>query len=682
MSYIFHRKTRYMVFAVISIILCAVVIGFAYSQEGPLVPDLPVCIGLSAVIALLLLLMFPTKRREAGYRITQYLINFLTIILSPAAAVLLVQNYTLDPFRIYPKMMGVNILFYFLVYLILVCVLGSFRAGYIAGDLIFLIIGISNYFVVQFRGSPIVPWDFFSLGTAASVAGNYTYEIYWRFAVSTIGFLVLIALDLKNSVRLHPVVRIVLGLIFAAGLVASTIALQDKEVKTKLGMDMTLFTPNVRYRNNGFLAAFLGNLHLINVQEPSGYSVSAVEEIQEEISQAHKEEDGKNSRENAQKLLAEGKMPHIILVLNEAFSDLQALGPFRTDQDYMPNFRALMEEGESGQIMVSVKGGNTANSEYELFSGDTMAFLPAGSVVYQQFIRDNIPVLPSYLASLGYETTAIHPYLATGWDRDKVYPLLGFHEFLSQNDFVDPEYLRIYISDHSALEKITQVFEQQKENGPQFIFEITMQNHSGYSKEYPGFTEEVHLVDLTYENIQTRAAEKYLTLVKHSDDALGEMMEYFRTVDEPVIVVMFGDHQPSDYVTDVIKRLVGYEPEKSVEEAQKAYLVPFFIWNNCGLEFDIPELTSLNYMGVNLLKGAGLPLTQYHEFLLDMQEQIPAISAGAYVDTEGNYYSFDEKNEVFDDILNRYNILQYNHMTDISNRVTSLFGVPAGDAAE
>ena len=182
--------------------------------------------------------------------------------------------------------------------------------------------------------------------------------------------------------------------------------------------------------------------------------------------------------------------------------------------------------------------------------------------------------------------------------------------------------------------------------------------------------------------VQTRAAEKYLTLIKHSDEALGEMMEYFRQVDEPVILLMFGDHQPSDYVTDVIKRLVGYDPEKSLEEAQKAYMVPYFIWNNCGLTFDVPQLTSLNYMAANILKTAGLPLTQYHEFLLDLQEELPAISAGAYVDTDGVYYSFDEKNEVFDEALNRYNILQYNHMTDISNRVTSLFGQPAADVAQ
>ena len=116
--------------------------------------------------------------------------------------------------------------------------------------------------------------------------------------------------------------------------------------------------------------------------------------------------------------------PNIIVIMNEAFSDLSVLGDFKTNIDYMPNMRQMMKEYGGGNLMVSVKGGNTANTEYEFLAGDTMAFLPEGSVVYQQFIHDNVPALPSYLAGLGYDTIAIHPYNASGWERDKVYNLL------------------------------------------------------------------------------------------------------------------------------------------------------------------------------------------------------------------------------------------------------------------
>ena len=329
--------------------------------------------------------------------------------------------------------------------------------------------------------------------------------------------------------------------------------------------------------------------------------------------------------------------------------------------------------------MVSVKGGNTANTEYEFLSGDTMAFLPAGSVVYQQYIKDEVPTLASYLRDLGYSTTAIHPYLASGWDRDTVYPLMGFEEFLDIDTFSDPLYIRNYISDESAFDKVIEVFENKEEGESAFIFEVTMQNHSGYSKEYPGFEESVFLTgyEESQKNTQIRAVEKYLTLIKASDSAFEKLIGYFETVEEPTVIVMFGDHQPSDYITNVISRLTGYDMESSLEEYQKTYEVPYVIWNNMGLELgENMELTSVNYLAACLLESLDLPLTQYQEFLLQLREELPVICAGAYIDKDGVYHSYSEEDAVYGDLLNNYNILQYNHLTDWKNRVDSVFAQP------
>ena len=683
-DYFFHKKAIYRVISAAMGLLMAGLIYAAYLNEGMTGYDLPLAVAAALGILFLVMKVFPGKNAFGGRRAVRVIVNVLTVLGTPFAAMMLLQNFTLDPLRIYPLMMLANAVFYYLAYLLLSFLFGSFRAGYIVADVIFAIIGVGNYFIVQFRGSPIVPWDLFSIRTAASVAGNYTYDISWRFVFTLFGFLALIALDLKNTIKCSVAVRIIGVILCTAGLAAATWALQRSDVKSKLGMDVTLFTPNVRYRNNGFLAAFLGNLHLINVQEPSGYSVNAVKQIQREIHDATAGSDGQNSLQAAQQMVSEGRMPNVVVIMDEAFSDLQVLGRFNTDEDYMPNFRKLMGQC-GGHLMVSVKGGNTANTEFEFLAGDTMAFLPAGSVVFQQFIRDNIPALPSYLASLGYETTGIHPYLSTGWDRKRVYPLLGFEEFLSKEAFSGAKTLRDWISDEAAFDKIKEVLEQKKDEGitdPQFIFEVTMQNHSGYSPEYPGFTERIHLTDLTYSTVQTKAAEKYLTLIKYTDEALGDLMTYFESISEPTIVVMFGDHQPSDYVTNVIDHLTGYDPEVSLEEAQKSYIVPYFVWNNFGMNFNAPTMTSVNYLAVDILQAAGIPLTQYQQFLLALQPQLPVVCQGTLIDAAGNYYSTDEiKESPYAQILNTYNILQYNHMNDIRNRVTSVFAKPAGDAA-
>ena len=137
---------------------------------------------------------------------------------------------------------------------------------------------------------------------------------------------------------------------------------------------------------------------------------------------------------------------------------------------------------------------------------------------------------------------------------------------------------------------------------------------------------------------------------------------------------MFGDHQPSDYVTNVIDRATHYDPNSpDLEEAQKSFIVPYVVWSNTALEMESQELTSLNYLAADILQGLHMPLTDYQYFLLQLQKQIPVICAGAYVDTSGQYHSFDEDDETNGEMLGTYHKLQYNHMTDIAHRVWSIY---------
>ena len=156
----------------------------------------------------------------------------------------------------------------------------------------------------------------------------------------------------------------------------------------------------------------------LNVKVPDGYDEDAVEAIFDE----YKDVDTGISK------TPEDELPSIIVIMNEAFSDLSVLGDFVTNDDVIPFINSLEEDTIKGLLHVSVLGGNTANTEFEFLTGSTMAFLPAGSIPYQQYIDRETPNLTSQLADLGYKTTAIHPYYASGWRRNKVYPLFGFEK--------------------------------------------------------------------------------------------------------------------------------------------------------------------------------------------------------------------------------------------------------------
>ena len=592
----------------------------------------------------------------------------------------------------FSSMFMLNMLLYYLFFLSLAFLFGSFSAGYAAAAAILMGVAIVNFYVQQFRGTPIVPWDFLSIRTAANVAGGFEYKIYWQMLLATFGFvfLLLTAGKMKAKLRFLPV-RIGAFVIAAAALVILISGLQKDEQKSFWGIDTTLFTPNVRYTKNGFWPAFLSNISFLNIDRPDGYSAKKAAEIAQEADREYSAPEKADSSLSSEKPSAQH--PNIIVIMNEAFSDLSVLGDFNTSEDYMPNFRSLMEEYTGGHLMVSVKGGNTANTEYEFLSGDTMAFLPQGSVVFQQYINSEIPTIATYLKQFGYETIGMHPYQGSGWERNRVYPLMGFDEFLDQNAFSGADKLRNYISDKGAFDKVIELFENKEEGTRQFQFLVTMQNHSGFSPKDTdnGFREEILLTDAPAQTASVVTAERYLTLIRYSDQAFGELIDYFgKHVTEPTMIVMFGDHEPNDYVTEVIDNLVGNDSfvtasdnsgaadatEESLEDVQKHYQVPFVIWNNFGVEKneDI-ELTSVNYLGAMLLEEAGFPLSDYHKLELNLQKKIPALAAGAWTDQDGGFHSWTErdKDETYSTLINNYNILEYNHLIDTKNHVEEVF---------
>ena len=631
------------------------------------------------------------------------ILSAMLYLLLPLAVVCALENYTHVITDLAPLILVLNLLFFYVLYGLLTALTGSVRMGFRLATLVPMLFGLTNYFVVSFRGSPIVPWDLLSFGTAASVADNYEFVLSWKAFYSVLAFIWMILLSSKSTVRLgRKKLRVISIAAYAALMFLYVGEIQNSAVQSFFGMDTTLFTLNVLYRNNGIAAAFLGNLRFLNIEQPSGYSVDKVEALMKQVEENAKNEPETDAQgetvqatqgetvqatqaETVQATQAEtnataeteapassGQYPNIVVIMNEAFSDLSVWGDFATSEEVMPFFKSLQQEAVGGELYVSVKGGNTANTEFEFLTGDTMGFLPKGSIPYQQYINDETPSLASYLKTLGYSTTAIHPYNRTGWDRDTVYEKFGFDEFLDKDSFSSPYRLRGYISDKSAFDKIREQFSIKGDDERKFIFEVTMQNHGGYSRETPDFNIYLTLPEVTGKTTSVVATEKYLTLINQTDRALEELIDYFKEQDEPVIVVMFGDHQPSDYITNVIQRICGATTSDSLADLEQGYRVPFVMWSNYGLEHKYYDGISVNYLSSILMENAGIPLTGYQTFLKKLMETLPVINANVYRDADGNFYNYED--DAYSGELKDYQMLQYNHLVDKKHRDDAFFG--------
>lgn len=594
-------------------------------------------------------------------------------LLAPVVIFYLFEWYTHNPWEdIRWDLQLMNIFFFEIVMVLLYSLLGRLHIALLLETVVFMLYGLVNYYVLTFRSQPIQPWDFFSIGTAASVAGDFNYMPNKRVLLVLVGFVVLIAVELlfcKNRLK-HTVLRFYHGPLkswaFRAPAAVGALALlvtfvsllHDEEfVQQEMRMYDKLFTPTVMSERNGTAMAFLLELQYIDVEKPEGYDREEAEAFfAVEASAAVTEQE---------------KKPNIIVVMDEAFSDPSVLGEFETNMDYMPFLHSMQAGGENaitGTLHVSIKGGNTANSEFEFLTGHTMAFLPQGSIPYQQYINGEQPSLASWLAGQGYLTRAAHPYYASGWERDTVYPLLGFE----RSDFLDSFYgthkLRKYVSDASAFDYIIRAYEAKEPGQPLFFFEVTMQNHSPYTEEFDNFTPRV-----TVEGSNSKSLDQYLSLMKETDEALEELIAYFAGQEEDTIIVFFGDHQPADSVAEPVWNLQGKTGSDLTQEEQaRRYEVPFLIWAN----FDIEEAQgveiSANYLGGLVLETAGVPLPLYQSYLAELREKVPVLTAQHMVTADG-YSGLPEGYEDWaeeagkdstdlvgeEDVLSRYRKLQY-----------------------
>ena len=585
-------------------------------------------------------------------RWTRYLIGF--------AIVPIISFYLMEAFEhnalaeVRQEAQWFNILIFELIAWTLYLLIGRMTTALRIELALALAFGLTNHYVMAFRSTPFVPWDLLSARTAASVAQNYDFTPTPRMIVVTVLFvLLMVAVRILRKVpRIKLPIRLGSAVLCGLALCLFVNTLQQETFQNKHYLYPFLFTPAYMTKVNGMAVTFAMDLAYVAVDKPEGYSAEEAQKTLEQYGNTDNvfadDEENTNDSKNRGEDANNKDLPNIIVIMDEAFSDLSVVGDLETNEDYMP-FMHKMQQGAdhtiTGYAQVSVCGGNTANSEFEFLTGNTMSFLPSGSIPYQQYITKDTPSLASYLASLGYETYAQHPYYASGWNREKVYPLIGFEHLNFIDDYANKTYVRKYVSDDADMQHIIDTYENKEDGKPAFIFNVTMQNHGGYTDAFSDLSEDVHAT-----NYNSEVLDRYLSLIRLTDQSLEKLVDYFSNVDEKTVIVFFGDHQPSDAVAAQIQDSMLL-PGESVpdEQLRKRYLVPYLVWANYDIDGATQQNTSLNYLSAEVLKAAGVPTDAYQNFLLDLQKSYPVMSAAGRTDAS----------DADENMLNTYKKLQY-----------------------
>lgn len=464
---------------------------------------------------------------------------------------------------------------------IAVAVVGVFFAlsnrlwvGFACSLILFGLMGFVNISKMKYHEVPFLPWDIYFIRDALRVAPalssqgmDATSRLYLQtvgglFAVAVVAFFLIdrfvkgkrsIVDYLINAVIFILCISLLTGLSYESRRRANFFS--------KNSILNYFWNQRENVINNGQILTFTMNISNIIVSKPPNYNPSTIEKVKKEVAAFEVEGEEK---------------PDIVVIMSESFSDPLKIEGLTFTKDPLQNFRKIGEEGIHGDLMVSVIGGKTANTEFEFLTGYAVRLLPEGAVPYQQHVKNDIESLPRFLKTKGYYTTAIHNNVPEFWNRSKVYPYMGFDRFLDIKDFKNPTMYGSWMSDKDLTDKVIEALEEDKGKENNFVFAVTVQNHAPY--DTPAEAEDIEVTGELSE-ADLMLMKKYVRGINVSDKELYRLYEYLKQREKKTVLCFFGDHLPGGFEM-LYRSFPHYVNVKKNNNDIGILSTPYIIWSN------------------------------------------------------------------------------------------------------
>ena len=556
--------------------------------------------------------------------------------------------------KLYPLYNLLGYIMYAVPFLLGAVIFRRPKIWFIVFEVVFAFYSVMQYYITMFRGSPIKFTDLANLQSALEIKSEYSFSITFTAVVAVLQTIAVIGITVTTKLETENVKPrlITLGSCGAAMAVFFLLTgyTYDYGIRNRvICLNFSGPEDTKTSRSVGSLLMFYYDGVYNRVQVPEGYSTEKAEAL---IDQYKQEE-------------APKKTPVLIGILNESFADFSHIAPVETTQDYLANYHRLQSEAVTGYVTVSPYGGYSCNSEFEFLSGNTMHFLPLGSAIYTNYLDSKQDSMVSVLNGMGYETVSFTPCSRGLWNIGNAYKYLGFKKqyFKNNINLKNKTLINGEPADQAIYDRLYEVVDQRDKDKGMFVWVTTMQNHAPYNYPVPD--------NLDLKSPYNASAEKFMRSIKASDDALGDLIEHFRNYDEEVVIVMFGDHYPhiEGYADELYhSSLAGL----SAEQYSLVHQTPFIVWSNKGIEARKIEDISLNYLGDEMFKAAGLPLTPVQQELEHIREKLPIISSFGCKTSNGEWHRTGDTLGTFmnyDEIRAEYETLQYYRMFDDKRRI-------------
>lgn len=460
-----------------------------------------------------------------------------------------------------PLIFVLNFLPVLLLQAVLMCLFNRQWLAFLLSAFPVLAASIGNFYALKLRGQPFSYSLIREVPTALRIASNYDLTPNSRIllaiaaiVIGTLFFFFLCRGRLRLSFRITALVFCLLSLVPLWQFVYSNEETYD--AKTYNPDHVVLMMPSQVFASKGFVYPFIHSFVGSAESAPAGYDPAVAQQALSQYT------DG---------IIADDKKPHIIAIQLESFSDLESIGVSGIDASVYEKLRSLQQESIHGKLLTNVFGGGTLKSE--------QCFL-TGNWNFPIFTED-YPSYVWYLKSQGYITTGIHPHYGGMYNRKFSNPQLGFDEyFFFEDTFIDvlPDG---FFSDHLLYPWLLSKYESIKDSSDEtmFSFVVTMQGHGPYEStkllyepSWAGFGAEDELY---------YCLNNYLGGVRDTLDHLSAMIEELRHDEEPVVVLLYGDHLPHISANQDMFQSFGINADINTKEGwYNYYSTPYLIWAN------------------------------------------------------------------------------------------------------
>lgn len=493
--------------------------------------------------------------------------------------------------------------------------------------LFWLVIGIANGVILIQRMTPFTVKDLSILEDGITIVTNYmsTFQIVMIAAGAVIAIGLLVLLFIKGPKKKGEVKRKrnIIGVVLV---IAMTFAVTTGMIRTE---KVETFFGNLAYayRDYGVVYCFVNTWLNTGISKPSGYD----EEMM--LSIFNEEELGDDNAMLLESKDVDEQYPNILFLQLESFIDPSHITSIELSEDACPNFRQLLADYPSGKLTVPACGAGTANVEFEVMSGLSVKFFGPGEYPYKSVLTEKTMETLGYdLKSLGYSTHAIHNHRAVFYNRNSVFANMGMDTFTSIEYMNDVEKTpKNWAKDNVLVGCITDALESTESRD--MIYTISVQGHGKYPTEQVIEDPEITVTSAPSESLKWRY-EYYVNQVYEMDQFIGDLTERLSEYDEPVVLVMYGDHIPAIDIT-----------ESDLEDGD-LYGTEYVIWSNFGLDGNDEDMYTYQLAShlmemLDMQVGTVFTYQQNHK---NSETYLDDLKAIGYDILYGDYYLYGGEN--------------------------------------